>query len=139
MMLHTLSPRGALALMLLVWSVVLAKAEYASGSRSSPTGSSQGGLIGKVLRVRKVFQHNNFVSRYPRIHYFLLYSAVRISDRTVCTEYETPVLDEIGDLFSATGKDVEVVLQGRSVTIRTPDGHKLKTHLVKATQCLQSQ
>jgi hypothetical protein len=59
MMLHTLSPRGALALMLLAWSVVLAKAEYASGSRFSPTGSSQGGLIGEVLRVRKVLQHKN--------------------------------------------------------------------------------
>jgi hypothetical protein len=139
MTLHVTLARSVLALMLLVWSVVLAKAEYASGSGSSAGTSSQARQIGEVLRVRKVLRHEYFVSRYPRTHYFLPYSAVRISDRTVCTEYGTPVPDEIDDLFSATEKDVEVVLRGRSLTMRTPDGNKLKTHLVKATQCLPSQ
>ena len=33
-----------------------------------------------------------------------LYFAVRTSDRTYCVNYETPVLDEIDDLFSAKGE-----------------------------------
>jgi hypothetical protein len=33
-----------------------------------------------------------------------LYFAVRTSDRTYCANYETPVLDEIDDLFSAKGE-----------------------------------
>jgi hypothetical protein len=48
-----------------------------------------------------VLENRYFVSRYPQIHYHLLYFAVRTSDQTYCAEYETPVLDEIDDLFSA--------------------------------------
>jgi hypothetical protein len=76
-----------------------------------------------------------FVSRYPQIHYYLLYFAVRTSDHTYCAEYETPVLDEIDDLFAAKDKDVEAVLKGKSLTLRTPKGWKLKARLVEEKQC----
>jgi hypothetical protein len=45
---------------------------------------------------------------------------VRTSDPTYCAHYETPVLDEIDDLFSAKEKDVEVVLKGKSLTLTAP-------------------
>jgi hypothetical protein len=70
-----------------------------------------------------------FVSRYPQIRYSLRRFAVRTSNHTHCAEYETPVLDEIDDLFSAKDKDVDVVLKGRSLTLRTPRGRKFKAKL----------
>jgi hypothetical protein len=76
-----------------------------------------------------------FVSRYPQIHYYMLYIAVHISDQTYCAGYETPVLDEIDDVFSAKGKDVEVVLKEKRLTVRTPGGRELKARLVEAKQC----
>ncbi len=76
-----------------------------------------------------------FVSRYPTIHYFILYFAVRISDQTYCAEYETPVLDEIDDLFSVKDKDVEIVLKGKTLTVRRPRGRKLKARLVEEKKC----
>jgi hypothetical protein len=80
-------------------------------------------------------ENRYFVSRYPQIHYYLLYFAVRTSDQTYCAEYETPVLDEIDDLFSAKDKDVEFVLKGKSLTLRTPRGRRLKARLVEQKQC----
>ncbi|MGB7603458.1 MAG: hypothetical protein WBM24_24355 [Candidatus Sulfotelmatobacter sp.] len=56
--------------------------------------------------MRKVLRNQYFVSRYPQIHYYMLYISLRISDQTYCSEYETPVLDEIEDVTSATGKSV---------------------------------
>ncbi len=67
--------------------------------------------------MRKVLRNPYFVSRYPQIHYYLLYFAVRVSDKTYCSEYETPVLDEIDDLFAAKDKDVEIVLKGNKLTV----------------------
>jgi hypothetical protein len=64
-------------------------------SEPPPSSSGEGQQIGKILSVRKVLENRYFVSRYPQIHYYLLYFAVRISDQTYCAEYETPVLDEI--------------------------------------------
>jgi hypothetical protein len=102
---------------------------YAHGS------SSEGQQIGKVLSVKKVLGRHYFVSRYPQIHYYLLYFAVRTSDHTYCAEYETPVLDEIDDLFDAKDKDVEIVLKGKNLTLRKPEGRKLKARLVEEKRC----
>ena len=88
-----------------------------------------------ILSVRKVLGNHYFVSRHPQIHYYLLYFAVRTSGQTYCAEYETPVLDEIDDLFSAKDKDVEFVLKGKSLTLRTPHGRKFKARLVEQKQC----
>jgi hypothetical protein len=70
--------------------------------------------------VRKVLENRDFVSRYPQVDHYRLHFAVRASNQTYCAEYETPVLDEIDDLFSAKDKDVEFVLKGKSLTLRTP-------------------
>jgi hypothetical protein len=48
---------------------------------------------------------------------------------------ETPVLDEIDDLFAAKDKNVEIVVKGKSLKLSTPKGRKLKARLVEAKQC----
>ncbi len=133
-MAHKELRRSILPLFLLA-TVVLATAEYGHSSARPPSSSSEGQQIGKILSVRKVLENRYFVSRYPQIHYYLLYFAVRVSDQTYCAEYETPVLDEIDDLFSAKDKDVGVVLKGKSLTLKTPKGRKFKARLVEQKQC----
>jgi hypothetical protein len=119
----------------LLATVVLAATEYGYSSTPPPSSSNEGQQIGKILSVRKALRNQYFGSRYPQMHYYLLYFAVRTSTQTYCAEYETPVLDEIDDLFSAKDKDVEFVLKGKSLTLRTPKGRKLKAHLVEQKQC----
>ena len=126
--------RSLLAVVLLA-TVVLAVTGYGYSSGPPPSSANESQHIGKILSVRKVLENRYFVSRYPQVHYYLLYFAVRASDQTYCAEYETPVLDEIDDLFSAKDKDVEFVLKGKSLTLRTPKGRKLKAHLVEQKQC----
>ena len=133
-MAHWELQRSVMPLVLLA-SVVFAATSSPQGSAPPPSSSSKGQQIGKILSVRKVLRNQYFGSRYPQMHYYLLYFAVRISDQTYCAEYETPVLDEIDDLFSAKDKDVEFVLKGKSLTLRTPKGRKLKAHLVEQKQC----
>ena len=125
--------RSVLQLILLA-TIVLAP-RYGHSSVPPLSSSSEGQQIGKILSVRKVLENRYFVSRYPQIHYYLLYFAVRASDQTYCAEYETPVLDEIDDLFSAKDKDIEFVLNGKNLTLRTSSGRKIKAHLVKQNQC----
>jgi len=132
-MAHRELRRNVLPLVLLVTFILAAR--YGHSSAPPPSSSSEGQQIGKILTVRKVLENRYFVSRYPQVHYYLLYFAVRTSEQTYCAEYETPVLDEIDDLFSAKDKDVEVVLKGKSLTLRTPKGRKLKAHLVEQKQC----
>jgi len=133
-MAHRELRRSVLPLVLLA-TAFLAATMYANGSAPPPSSSSEGQQIGKVLSVRKVLRNPYFFSRYPRIHYYLLYVAVRASDRMYCSEYETPVLDEIDDVFSAKDKDVEFVLKGKNLTLRTPHGRTIKAHLVDEKQC----
>ena len=128
-------PRRSILPLVLLATVVLAATSYAQDSAPPPSSSSEGPQIGKILSVRKVLRNHYFSSRYPQIHYYLLYFAVRTSDKKYCAEYETPVLDEIDDLFSAKDKDVEFVLKGKSLTVKTPKGRKLKARLVGQKQC----
>jgi len=132
-MAHRELRRSVLPLVLL--ATIFVAARYGHSSAPPPSSSREDQQIGKILSVRKVLENRYFVSRYPQIHYYLLYFAVRTSDQTYCTEYETPVLDEIDDLFSAKDKDVEFVLNGKNLTLRTPNGRKIKAHLVKQNQC----
>ena len=133
-MAHRELRRSVLPVVLLA-TVVLAATGYGYSSGPPPSSANEGQQIGKILSVRKVLENRYFVSRYPQIHYYLLYFAVRTSAQTYCAEYETPVLDEIDDLFSAKDKDVEFVLKGKSLTLRTPKGRKLKAHVVEQKQC----
>jgi hypothetical protein len=59
----------------------------------------------------------------------MLYISVRVSDQTYCSEYETPVLDEINDVLSANGKDVEVLLKDKRIIVRTPKGRQAQGSL----------
>jgi hypothetical protein len=127
--------RGSILALVLLATVFLAVAMYANGSAPPQSSSSEGQQIGKVLSVRKVLRNPYVFSRYPRIHYYLLYFAVRASGQTYCSEYETPVLDEIDDVFSAKDKAVEFVLKGKNLTLRTPHGRTVKAHLVDEKQC----
>jgi hypothetical protein len=99
--------RCSVLLLVLVATVFLVATKFANGSGPPPSLSSEGQQIGKILSVRKVLDNRYFVPRYPQIHYYMLYFAIRVSDKTYCSEYETPVLDEVDDLFSAKDKDVE--------------------------------
>jgi hypothetical protein len=132
-MAHRELRRSVLPLVLLATIVLAAK--YGHSSAPPPRSSSGGQQIRKILSVRKVLGNRYFVSRYPKIHYYLLYFAVRTSNQTYSSEYETPVLDEIDDLFSAKDKDVEFVLNGKNLTLRTPHGGKIKAHLVEKKLC----
>jgi hypothetical protein len=126
--------RRSVLLLVLLATVVLAATMYAHGSAPPRSSSLEVRQIGKVVSVRKVLR-SHYVSRYPQTYYYLLYFAVRVSDQTYCSEYETPVLEEIDDLFAAKDKDVEIVLKGKSLTLRTPKGRKLKAWLVAQAKC----
>jgi hypothetical protein len=119
---------------ILLATVILA-IRYTYGLASPASSSSEDQQIGKILSVRKVLQNHYFVGRYPQIHYYLLYFAVGTSDQTYCAEYETAVIDEIDDLFSAKDKDVKIVLKGKTLTLRTPKGWEFKARLVEQKQC----
>jgi len=133
-MAHRELGRSVLRLVLLA-TLFLGATMYARGSAPPQSSSSERQQVGKVISVRKVLRDPYFFSRYPRIHYYLLYFAVRASDRTYCSEYETPVLDEIDDMFSAKDKDVEFMFKGKNLTLRTPHGRTIKAHLVDEKQC----
>jgi hypothetical protein len=94
-----------------------------------------GNQTAKVVSVRKVLRDQYFGSRYPHTHYYLLYISLGFSDQTYCSEYETPVLDEIWDVSSAINQNVSVAVNGQSFLITAPKGHKLKAHMAKANQC----
>jgi len=126
--------QGVLAVVLLLGVVPVATA-CPQGSEPRPTSSSESPQIGTIISVRKVLRTPYFTSRYPQIHYYMLYFAIRVSERTYCSEYETPVLDEIDEVFLAKGKDVEFVLKGKSLTLKTPKGRKLKARLVGEERC----
>jgi len=127
--------RQRVLLLLLLATAILAATTYGHGSPPPPSSSGESQQIGKILSVRKVLENRYFASRYPQIHYYLLYFAVHTSDKTYCAEYETPVLDEIDDLFSAKDKDVEFMLKGKNLTLRIPGGRTVKTHLVDEKRC----
>jgi len=97
--------------------------------------ANQGEQTARILSVRKILRNQYFVSRYPQIHYYILYISLLASDQTYCTEYETPVLDEIADVSAATNQNIEVVVKGKSINIQTPRGRRLKAHLTKGSQC----
>jgi len=76
-------------------------------------------------------------TRYSRIHDFDVYFSLRIGEQAYCGDYETVVLDEIKDLASCDGKDVEVTLDKskKKVILYTPQDRKLKARIVPMSQC----
>ena len=100
--------------------------------------SSSARQTGRILVVRKELR-GTFLSttRYSRIHDFDVFFSLRIGEQTYCGDYETVVLDEINDLASSEGKDVEVTLDQskKRVILYTPQNRKLKARIVRASQC----
>jgi hypothetical protein len=127
--------RPSVLRLIVLLTVISAATLFVRGSTPPPSLSNEGQQIGKILSVRKSLENRYVGSRFPQIHYYLLYFAVRTSDQTYCAEYETPVLDEIDDLFSAKDQNVAVVLNRKSLTLRTPKGRKIKARLVDQKQC----
>jgi hypothetical protein len=121
-------------LAILILDVCLTPIRCAYGSGHAPNSPNERQQTVLLLDVRKVLR-NQYASRFPQIHYYILYISLRISDQTYCSEYETPVLQEIEDVTSAQGKSVEVKLKGKIIIIRTPKGRRLKTHLTERKQC----
>jgi len=76
-------------------------------------------------------------TRYSRIHDFDVFFSLRIGEQTYCGDYETVVVDEINDLRSSEGKDVEITLDKskNKVILYTPQNRKLKARIVRASQC----
>lgn len=105
------------------------------GSPGSDAAANNGQQTAKILSLREVLRNQYFLGRYPQIHYYILYIALSISDQTYCTEYETPVLDEIEDISSATGQKINAEMKGKSIILRAPKGHKLKTRVVDGNHC----
>ena len=96
--------------------------------------------VARILSVRRVPRGPSIpISRYPRIRDFDVYFGLRVSEQTYCADYETVVLDEIDDLMSCNGKEVEVALDEKSkVVVYTPHNRKLKARIVEASNCPSS-
>jgi hypothetical protein len=116
-------------------AICLGPAQVIFGAAGLTEPAKQGEQFGRILSVRKSLRTPYFLSRYPQIHYYNLYITLHVSGQTYCTEYETPVLDEIEDITSATNRDLVVVVKGPTITIRTPRERKLKTRLINGNQC----
>lgn len=92
----------------------------------------------RVLGVRKVLRNTHpYPLRYLPVQDFDLYFSFRVGEQRYCGDYETVVLQEINDLMSSDGKDVEVTLDKskKRVVLYTSDNRKLKAHLVGMRQC----
>lgn len=90
----------------------------------------------RIVSVRQIKQTNSFpMSRYPTVARFTIDFAFRLASGTYCTAYETPVLDEVQDLVSATGQEVKVEIHGKKITVILPNGRRIRAELVKDTQC----
>jgi len=74
-------------------------------------------------------------SRFPHPIYFTVDFAFRASGQSYCTGYETPVLDEVQDLLATQGKNIQVEMRGKKLTVLLPTGRKIKARLEKPTQC----
>jgi len=92
-----------------------------------------------ILVVRGVLRGTPLcTTRYSRIHDFDVYFSLRIGEQTYCGDYETVVLDEINDLASSEGKDIEVTLDQskKRITLYTPQNRRLKARIVRTSECL---
>ena len=91
---------------------------------------------GKLVEVRQSIRGGYLVSRYSSVHIYTMYFTVRTADHSYCIDYETPILDEVNDLLSANGKEVQVELRGKKgLTLTLPSKRQIKADLAASTQC----
>jgi hypothetical protein len=106
---------------------------FSQGASGTPP---EGYQTARVVSVRQLKQMNGFpMSRYPTVARFTLDVAFRIDGQSYCTDYETPVLDEVQELVAANGRDVKVEIRGRKITIILPSGRRIRTEMARETQC----
>lgn len=104
-------------------------------ARSSSSSARQ---TARISGVRRVLRGTPLcTTRYSRIHDFDVYFSLRIDEQNYCGDYETVVIDEISDLASSEGKNVEITLDTskKRVILYTPHNRKLKARIVRASQC----
>jgi hypothetical protein len=107
-----------------------------SFSQNSSEAPPDGFQTARVVSVRQLKQTSGFpMSRYPTVARFTLDVAFRIDGQSYCTDYETPVLDEVHELIDANGRDVKVEIHGKRITIILPSGRRIRTDMAKETQC----
>ena len=126
--------RNALSLVLLA-PLVLPSTSLAQRSALGHRASSEGQQTGTILSVRKIPVGYHSFTRYPQIRYYRLYLTVLVSGQTYCGEYETPVIEEINDLFAAKGWEIFILLNGKRLTVKTPTGRNFKAWLSEPRQC----
>jgi hypothetical protein len=108
----------------------------ASFSQNPSALPPDGFQTARVLSVRQLKQISGFpMSRYPTVARFTLDVAFRIDGQSDCTDYETPVLDEVHDLIDANGRDVKMEIHGKRITIILPSGRRIRTEMARETQC----
>lgn len=105
-------------------------------AQTSPGTAPDGYQTAKIVSVRQLKQVTGYpMSRYPTVARFTVDFALRLADQSICTGYETPVLDEVQDLVAANGQTVKVEIRGKKITMILPNGRKIHADLVKETQC----
>jgi hypothetical protein len=67
--------RPSVVRLIVLLSVIGASTISVRGSTPPPSPPNEGQQIGKILSVRKVLENRYVGSRYPQIHYYLLYFA----------------------------------------------------------------
>jgi len=81
-------------------------------------------------------RHASFpVSRYPTTPYYTIDLALTIGNRAYCVSYETPVLNEVRDLTTASETEIGVVLTGKNVLLILQDGRKIHGSLTNLSRC----
>jgi hypothetical protein len=130
-------PRCAIALI----AVFIASALPAQTTARPPDASAKSDSAakyetGKLVEVRQSIRGGYLVSRYTSVHIYTMYFTVRTAEHSYCIEYETPILDEVNDLLSANGKDIQVEVRGKKgLTLTLPSKRQIKADLAASTQC----
>lgn len=125
--------RHACCVVVVAIFLTLAPLVFSQNSSDSPP---EGYQTARVLSVRQLKQTSGFpMGRYPTVARFTLDVAFRIAGQSYCTDYETPVLDEVQELNAANGRDVKVEVRGKKITIILPSGRRIRTEMAKETQC----
>lgn len=82
------------------------------------------------------YKRNGFpVSRWSSVHELTVHFVVKISERSYCAAYETIVVNEVQDLVSSTGKNVQAEVSDKKLQMILPSGRKIKASLLGDNQC----
>ena len=71
---------------------------------------------GTILSVQKILKNPTYItSRFLQIRYFDLILNVRTANQSYCAEYTTAVTNEIDDLTSSMGREIETSVDGKKL------------------------